>query len=122
MAAGGGEGAWSVWEIVVTFLGGGGLLTGIGGILWVGRKYGQNEVTMATLRDNLDAHIAGDETMFDELKADIAENAHKQDQRHEENLKALGKLPDRDDIRDLRDQLTRRFEIIEGLVRVRPPS
>ena len=92
------------------------------GAFTAGKWFGGNKAVVTRLRTDLDAHIAADKAMFAQLQEVIAKNADKQDARHEENLKAIGRLPDREDIRDLRDQLTDRLERIEGLARVRAPN
>lgn len=71
MAAGGGDAAWSAWEVAVTFLGGSGLLTSISAIFWFGRKYGQSESQAASLRSDLDSHTANDEKKFDQVEQKI---------------------------------------------------
>lgn len=102
------------------------IASGVGGAFigafGAGKWFGGNKAVVTRLRTDLDAHIAADKAMFAQLQEVITKNADKQDARHEENLKAIGRLPDREDIRDLRDQLTGRLETIEGLARARAPN
>jgi hypothetical protein len=111
--------SWSFWETLVTALSSGGLLAALEALRRSAHRDGRRGADMKTLRTDLDNHIDGDKAMFAHLEARIAENAAKQDLRHEENIRAIGALPDKADWRDLRDQMNQRFAALESLVRAR---
>lgn len=111
--------SWSFWETLVTALSGGGLLAALEALRRSASRDGRRGADLKTLRIDLDNHIDGDKAMFAHLEARIAENAAKQDMRHEENIRAIGALPDKADWRDLRDQMNQRFAALESLMRAR---
>lgn len=109
----------AIGQTVLWIFSSGGLLTAIGGLLWFVRKDGQKDTTLAELSRRFEEHEKADERRFTEMKDQYKESEDKQHKRHEDNLEKFGKLPDKEDLKDLRETIRLRMDTLEGLVRAR---
>jgi hypothetical protein len=49
--------SWSMWQLFVTTVSGGGLSTALGAVWWFGRKHGENKVRVESLHAAFDRHV-----------------------------------------------------------------
>jgi hypothetical protein len=110
MAAGVGDGSWSIWEIAVSLMSGGAVTSFLALIYWFGGK--------ASQIDELQARFADQEKA---LKA----FTEKSDARHEANIEAIHRVttavasvPSKQDFQRLEDQIGRRMTETETQLRV----